>query len=125
VRTLAKRDGFYLVQVLVALFLFSLAMLGLAQLGYASMLSNRSSQMLTDATALAQLRIEQAKRQSYTSVDTLERTEAYGAIPGYAAFKRVTDVTSIGTTNQLKRVTVTVLWGNDEHSFNLHTAISW
>jgi Tfp pilus assembly protein PilV len=122
---LLNQNGSYLLQVLVAIFLFSIAMLGLAQLGYASMLGNRTSQMLTEATSLAQLRIEQAKRQTFSSVDTLEKTETYGNIAGYEAFKRTTDVTQVGGANQLKRVTVTVSWDADRHSFDLQTAISW
>jgi len=107
--------------VLVAVFLFGLSMLGLAQLGYASMLGNRTSQHMTDATGLAQERIEYLRNVPYDSVDAKAGTEAYGTISGYAPYQRVTVVLPI---SGMKEISVRVYWDAGRHVFELKTALT-
>lgn len=122
-KELRNESGYYMLEVLVALFLFGLVMMGLAQLGYASMLGNRTSQMMTEATALAQERLEEVKRAGFDGADDLAETEGYGEIDGYDLYKRETTVVTVGG-GRMKHVTVTVYWSKDKHSFDLQTALS-
>ncbi len=121
---LRDEAGAYLLEVLVALFLFGLAMMGLAQLGYASILGNKTSQSMMEATVLCQDRLEQAKELGYEAVDSLNNVEeGYGTVADAPQYRRVTAVrpnVSAGT----KQVTVRVFWDSDKHSFTLETAIS-
>ncbi|MBD3241354.1 MAG: hypothetical protein GF331_12260 [Chitinivibrionales bacterium] len=122
-KELHNENGYYMLEVLVGLFLFGLMMMGLAQLGYASMLGNKTSQMMTEATALAQERLEDVKQAGFDGADNLAETEGYGSISGYELYKRETTVNTIGS-GRMKHVTVTVFWSNDKHSFDLQTALS-
>lgn len=116
-------EGSYLLEVLIAVFLFGLAMLGLAQLGYASMVGNRTSQAMTDATALAQERLEDVRNVGFVKADSLAVKEDYGAVASFPKFKRITSVTLMGGGN-MKQITVRVYWDGDKHSFALQTALS-
>lgn len=120
-KQLQNESGAYMLEVLIALFLFGLSMMGLAQLGYASMLGNKTSQMMTDATALAQDRLEYSKQVGYDAVDAIAGKESYGSIPGYRKYRRETIVVTKG---QLKEVSVLVYWDKDRHHFELRTALS-
>jgi type IV pilus assembly protein PilV len=124
---LKNQSGYYMLQVLIGLFLFGLCMMGLAQLGYASMMGNRMSQHLTDATTLAQERLEEAKSLGFADVDTLHATkEGYGRIAGYDNFARVTQVDYSDTSINIKRVQVDVYWNyrSKNHNITLQTILS-
>jgi len=121
---LKDQAGGILLEVLVAIFLFGVAMMGLAQLGYASILGNKSSQSMMDATILCQDRLEQAKQLGYAKVDSLHLVdEAYATIPDNPLFRRRTEVTPDATSGT-KRVKVTVYWLQNKHSFVLETQLS-
>jgi prepilin-type N-terminal cleavage/methylation domain-containing protein len=117
-----SESGFSLLEVLIAIFLFGLSMCGLAQLGYASMIGNKTSAMMSTATGLAQDRLEQVKMLGFDDADSAKTEEAYGAISGYEDYRRDTTVDSVGEST--KEVVVTVWWGNDKHHFSMRTMIS-
>ena len=123
VRETKVEGGFTLLEVMVAVFLFGMAMCGLAQMGYASMLGNRTSAMMTTATALAQEKLEQTKLVKFDSLKTDSVRERYGEIIGYDLHSRTT-VTTVDTANGTANVLVTVYWDNDKHKFKLRTMLS-
>ncbi|MGA9836804.1 MAG: prepilin-type N-terminal cleavage/methylation domain-containing protein [Gemmatimonadaceae bacterium] len=95
---LRTRPGFSLVEVIVALGILTLALLGLALFVSRMAHSTSDSRLLGTANELATNRIEGIKAiTNYASIDSCAITEA--SIPGspnYAGFSRQTMITHVG-----------------------------
>jgi prepilin-type N-terminal cleavage/methylation domain-containing protein len=110
VKRLASRAGFSLIEVLVAIGIFSFAMLGLAVGAITITRANSTSQFHTVGTNVAQDVLEQLKAQPFAAVNTC-------TVPPCIAdqtFQGVT-FTSIWTvtpnpTATFKQIDVTVTW---------------
>ena len=118
-----QAPGFSLIEVLLSMFILTVALLGIAgalalqsggvaggiTFGLAAI--NRSH-LITTATALAQAMAESVKQATYTDkADNLVARrfpdEDYGAIPGFPAFRRSVMIEP-GPDTGTKRITVTV-----------------
>jgi hypothetical protein len=152
VDTLTNERGISLVEVLLAIVLLTIGLLGLgtALLPTGGVSAGMSSghaavsrgYFITTATILAQDRLEQIKRLQYTvgppAVDQITaptpagfEAEAFGAIAGYPAFSRQVVVTAATPTATTKTVTVTVQYrvpngagGLNQESVALSTVIA-
>ena len=101
-----KNKGFTLIEVLIAVFLLSVAFLSAAALTTTIIKGNLSSQTLTIATTLAKDKIEEFKADSYASLSGgTDGWNAAGTASG-SYFSRAWTVT--GTDP--KTITVTVNW---------------
>jgi type IV pilus assembly protein PilV len=67
-----NQNAFSLIEILIALSIFSIGMLAVVSLQISSMDLNTSSRRLTDATALASERMERLLALPYTHEDLLE-----------------------------------------------------
>ena len=122
----AKNDGSSLLEVLMALVLVSVVMLGISGFSAVSIKGTAFSQKMTIATSLAQDKLEEVRRIGYRpSVSGLQTwTEPYGSISDAPLFKRVV-VTEANTPSQgLQKVTVTVEWNRDSHSVSFSTLVT-
>ena len=135
-------NGFTLIEVLIAIVILSVGLLGMASLTVGIIKGNKFSNNLSTATTLAQDKMEDIRRLGYSGPPTTETpvTEAYGTItdasgtilPEYAAYERVTvaDMYTTGTAwppAGMKAVTVTVNWKDSNqivHSVILKTALA-
>jgi len=120
------QKGFTLVEVLVAMTILCVGLLGLASLTAGIMHANNLSKKLTTATTLAQDKMEAIRNLGYggtPSTDTTT-TEAYGSISGYPGYKRVTTIDVDNPSVGIKKVTVEVYWESDTHSTKLETLLA-
>jgi Tfp pilus assembly protein PilV len=108
--TLRHERGFTLISVLVGTIVLAIGLLGAARLVVTGFTSNTFSQHLTTATTLAQEQIAVVQRLGYANADAAIGTEAYGTIPTYGDYQRVTSVSPNTPAAGLKTVTVTVSW---------------
>jgi type IV pilus modification protein PilV len=119
----SNADGFTLTEVLIAVVVLSVGLLGAAQISLGVISSNGFSKRLTVATTLAQDRLEEIQRRGYANANGLAGTETYGAIADYSAYKRVTTITANTPTAGMLTATVTVWWSSDAKSVTLQTIL--
>ena len=112
--------GFTLIEIMIAITLLSVGLLGMAGLTVGIIRSNSLSSEVTEATTLAQTKMEDIKRLGYSGVTA--QSEAYNTISGYPTYRRVTQVAN--TPTGMKTVTITVLWSNDVSSLAVETILS-
>ncbi|MGA3173303.1 MAG: prepilin-type N-terminal cleavage/methylation domain-containing protein [Syntrophorhabdales bacterium] len=108
-------EGFSMLEILIALVLFVIALLGTAPLLTSSILNDANSRTASAAAASAEAMVEQLKSTGYTNVANGSDSVTVDGVV-YNRSWVVTDVTA----NALREVTVTVAWG----SANNHIAIS-
>lgn len=119
--------GFTLLEVLVALVILAVGMLGMASLTVSIISANQYSRDLTTGTTLAQQKMEELQSLGYAGISGVDvtQTENYNSIAGSPDFKRVTTIdvdAPAGTT--MKTLTVTVFWDGDAKSVNLDTILA-
>lgn len=114
--------GFTLLELLIAITILSIGLLGMASLTVAIIKGNQLSNNLTTATTLAQDKMEDIRRQGYTGA--ADEMEDYGNISGYPSYKRVTTVLDDIPYSGMKTVSVAVYWDSDDHSVELKTIIT-
>ncbi len=115
--TRRHRQGFTLVEVLVALGLFALAATGLVGLALALMEQNRVSKRLDTAAYLAHDRLEQIRNTPYAQIVPANFPfEDYGTVTAgtppvvYPEFQRWVTIQNDTPLPGMKRVVVTVSW---------------
>jgi len=114
--------GFTLLEILVAVTLLAIGLLGIAGLTVGIMRGNRHSNMATTATTLAQDKIEEIRGTDYSGIAPGTVQEQYNDITGFPFHKRVTQV--IPSPPNMKRVTVTVSWDGGASSVVLETVLT-
>ena len=126
--TIINEDGISLVEILVSVAIFSIGLLALAQIQISAIQGNAFSGTTTDATTLAQDRMEQLMALTYTIATTdanLVDTDADGdgglqdatagtadfnqAAGPYTVFWNISDGSVIGNT---KKINVIVAWAD-------------
>lgn len=105
-----KEDGFTLLEVLVAMIIISIGILGLAPMLVVSMQGNQFSREVTDVAYIAQDRLEQLRNQTViTPIPLYETTTGIKGI--YTRAVNVSDQTVDGSIPPgVYRLSVTVTW---------------
>lgn len=116
------QKGFTLIEIMIAVTLLSIGILGMAGLTVGIMRGNSMSNQVTTATALAQAQMEDVKRLGYNGVS--DSAEAYSAITGFPLYRRDT-VIDVDTPNVgMKTVIITVFWDSDASSIAVETILT-
>jgi len=115
--------GFTLIEVLIAIVILSVGLLGMASLTVAIIQGNKFSNDLTTATTLAQDKMEDIRRLGYSNVTA--ETKAACASP-YSEYERKVEVSADDPAAGMKTVTVTAYWQSTvkEHSVELKTILA-
>jgi type IV pilus assembly protein PilV len=127
---LKEQDGFTLLELLVALMILSVGLLGTAALTTGIIRGNFFSKNITSATAVAQTTIEGAQRVGYTAVNAY-MTDSSKVPPtvsmGGVSFSQSASVTNNSPASNMKTVSITVSWNeanNAARSVTLQTILS-
>jgi type IV pilus assembly protein PilV len=121
-----NNSGFTLMEVLIAMVILTVGLLGMAALTTGIINSNKLSNRISTATVLAQDKMEDIKRIGYSGMPTSDTTttEDYNSITNYSLYKRVTFTDVANPDAGMKTVTVTVYWDSDAHSVELKTILA-
>jgi prepilin-type N-terminal cleavage/methylation domain-containing protein len=119
-----NQHGFTLIEALVAIVVLAIGMLGSSRLTVSTITMHTANERLANASALIQDRMERLKESGYAGSTTVSSTEAYGTIPQYSAYKRVTSVAVNTPEANMKTVTVTISWQKDQHTLNASTILA-
>jgi type IV pilus assembly protein PilV len=125
-----EEGGFTLLELLVALAILSVGLLGTAVLTTGIIRGNFFSKNITSATAVAQTTIEGAQRVGYTAVNTYV-TDSSKVPPtvsmGGVSFSQSASVTNNSPASNMKTISITVSWSeanNAARSVTLQTILS-
>ncbi|MCK4467198.1 MAG: prepilin-type N-terminal cleavage/methylation domain-containing protein [Desulfobacterales bacterium] len=121
-----NNSGFTLMEVLVAMLILSVGLLGMAALVTGIINSNKLSNRISAATVLAQDKMEEVRQVGYSGMPASDTTttEDYNSITNYSLYKRVTFTDVSNPAAGMKKITVTVYWESDDHSVVLNTIIA-
>jgi Tfp pilus assembly protein PilV len=113
-------------EVLAAMVILSVGLLGIAALIIGIINSNKLSNRISAATVLAQDKMEEVRQVGYSGMPTSDTTtiEDYNTITNYSLYKRVTFIEVANPDAGMKRITVTVYWESDDHSAVLNTILA-
>jgi len=125
-----EEEGFTLLELLVALAILSVGLLGTAVLTTGIIRGNFFSKNITSATAVAQTTIEGAQRVGYTAVNTYV-TDSSKVPPtvsmGGVSFSQSASVTNNSPASNMKTISIMVSWNeanNAARSVTLQTILS-
>lgn len=122
--------GFTLIEIMIATFLFTVALLGIASLATVVIKGNVLSKQISTSTALAQQKLEDNINLGYISLATsTPPPEDYGEIKAadgtttlYSGYKRIS-VVEPGPVERTLVLTVTVIRKSDNVSVSFYTII--
>jgi prepilin-type N-terminal cleavage/methylation domain-containing protein len=123
-KTFIGKDGFTLIEILIATVIITIASLGVANLTVGVIRGNSFNKRLTTATALVQDRLEEVKRLGYSKAGTTVGTQNYGTITNFTGYKRVVSVSNDTPATNMKTIVVTVYWDADKHFAKASTILS-
>jgi prepilin-type N-terminal cleavage/methylation domain-containing protein len=126
--------GFTLLETLVALVVLSIGMLGMSRLTVSTVSVHTANARLAQASALLQDSMERIKQAGYASANPGTVTNNYGALSSYSTYggttfdysiyKRVTSVAAPSPATNMKTVTVTVFWQQDQQALMASTILA-
>lgn len=117
--------GITLIEVIIAVAILSLGIIGVLQAFPLSAHLAKTAQMSTVASELGQARIEQELSRQYDDVAAVYTVEDYASMPDFPSYKRTTSVDCIRPSDlavvncgydfindpwPMKRITVSVYW---------------
>lgn len=118
--TIDDNKGFSLIEILVAITILSVGLLGTAALITGIIRSNQVSNRVSTATTLAQDKMEDIKRLGYSNA--VSETKAFLSSP-YNNYEREVTVVDGSPATGMKTVTVEVYWESSK-SVSLMTILS-
>ena len=119
-------DGFTLIEVLVSMFIFSIAILGLAVGATSIMRANQTSYYNTLATNWAQDKLEELKAMTASSITACSTNcDSPAKTAGNVTFTRTWTVTSpCNGVSGLKCISITVTWTDyTNHTLAISSAV--
>jgi len=119
-----NNSGFTLMEVLVAIVILTVGLLGTAALIAGIINSNKLSNRISTATILAQDKMERIRGVGYADAEDEDGTEDYNIIPNFPLYKRITGVVAGSPAPGMKNITVTAYWESDAHSVELKTILA-
>lgn len=125
-RQVSFQSGFTLLEVLVAIVILSIGLLGTAGLTTGVIRGNHYSKNVTSATAAAQTKLEAIKSGGYANATTANFPSDTVSMGG-TSFTRTIAITSGSPAANMKTVSVTMTWNesnNTARSVNLQTILA-
>ena len=120
----SKTGGFTLLEVLVAMVILAVGLLGMASLSVGIIKGNGLNKEVSSATTCAREKMEDVERSGYANATGGTVTEAYNSITAYPDYKRET-ITAVDTpATDMKTITITVYWDSDNHQVQLKTFLA-
>ena len=114
-----NEKGFSLIEVLIAMVILGFGLLAIGGMQIVSIRGGYSSNNVTQATILAQSKLEDLKQLAYTDANLSSGVHNEGTLSN-SIFSRAYNVAD--TTTSLKTITVTVQWTDrGNHSISLST----
>ncbi|MFH0844696.1 MAG: prepilin-type N-terminal cleavage/methylation domain-containing protein [Pseudomonadota bacterium] len=118
-----RDDGFSLVEMLVAISILAVGLLGMAALQGTAIRGNAFGMRNTEAVALIEDKIEEYKNTPYANIAEGSTTETNLGTSGI--FTRTTTVQKDVPVNDTKTLTVQISWSDPtSHTFSFQTIIS-
>ena len=114
-------SGFTLIEVLIAIVILSVGLLGMAALTVGVINGNKFSNELTTATTLAQDKMEVIRLDGYSDVATEAKAPCDSP---YAEYDREVSVSNDTPATNMKTITVKVYWDSDDHNVELKTILT-
>ena len=108
---LSEHKGFTVLEVLIAMIILSVGLLGTAGMLLGTINSNKVSQDMSIAAVLAKAKIEELRRLSYLQLQSSASSETEDPVTDYPRFKRVSTLNNVSGTSRVYDATVTVSWG--------------
>ncbi|MBN1982334.1 MAG: type II secretion system protein [Chitinivibrionales bacterium] len=115
-----NRNGFTLLEMMIGLFIIFVCSTVFLQFNQKTNQSKSDQEFLSIAVNLAQSRIEEFKLKGRNQPDK-DTTE--NPVANFTQFSRRTRVTQNAVNPSLTRVTVTVLWKNNQRSYVVETLL--
>jgi len=118
-----KQQGLSLLEIVIAMAVVFLAMLGFAGFSVVAHTGMSASEKMTRAVTLAQEKMEDVKRSGVPSglTSPLSTTESYGSIAGALQHQRTLTIIPHHPVPGLHSVTVQMQWDKGAHSISLKT----
>ena len=124
-QSMRNRAGFTLIEILIAILLLVVALVGMASVTTMVIKGNAFSRTTTTATTLARDKMESIKNTSYAALAAGQSTD-YATVGGTvqtsssgAYFSRTSTVTADAPAANMKTVVVTVNWPQPNPTFNV------
>ncbi len=121
-----KQEGLSLLEVVIAMAVVFLALLGFAGFSVVAHTGMSASEKMTRAVTLAQEKMEDVKREGVPIglASPLSTTESYGSMAGALQHQRILTIIPHVPMAGLHTVTVKVQWDNGEHATSLKTYLT-
>lgn len=123
---LRSQKGLSLLEIVIALAVVFLALLGFAGFSVVAHTGMSASEKMTRAVTLAQEKMEDVKREGVPPglISPTNTTEPYGSIPGAPHHQRLLTITPNDPMLGLHTVAVQVDWDNGAHTTSLKTYLT-
>ncbi len=118
-----NNKGFSLLEVLIGLVVLAIGILAIAGMQIVAIRGNYFSGSLTQATILAQDKMEELRNTSYDNVVSGNDTKTIPPSGGGTTFTRRWTV--VNTTSTLKTITVNVTWTEAVGGNNVTRKVEW
>jgi len=127
-RATRRQSGFTLIEILIALFILVVGLLGVISVATTVINGNAFGKKITTATTLAQDKMEEIKNLGYSGTPSSDTTttEDYNSITDYPTYKRVTGVDVDSPAADIKTIEVKVefQWKGATHDVTLKTIVA-
>jgi len=121
----SNNKGFSLIELMIALLILSVGLLSLASLQGTAIKGNRHGNQISQATTLAEDRIEEIRNTDFDDVDNVAFPTPENNLSTSGVYTRTTVIEDDVPMLELKRITVTVSWSDGRsHDIVLRTIIS-